>query len=58
MSKHFLKVAAAIMVAAAFALCSVNAFAQNRAIRGKVVDQNGLAVIGASVSQKAPQLER
>ncbi|MBO4843272.1 MAG: TonB-dependent receptor [Bacteroidales bacterium] len=37
------------MVAAAFALCSVNAFAQNRAIRGKVVDQNGLAVIGASV---------
>ena len=46
MKQFFAKVTLAAMVI--FTLLS-SASAQNRAIRGKVVDQNGLAVIGASV---------
>ena len=38
MLKHYLKVAASIVVAATLALCSSNAFAQNRSLSGKVVD--------------------
>ena len=49
MLKHFLKVAASIIVVAALALCSSNAFAQNRSVSGKVVDGTGAPVIGAAV---------
>ena len=49
MLKHFLKVAASIMMAAALALCSSNAFAQNRSLSGKVVDGTGAPIIGAAV---------
>ena len=49
MLKHFLKVAAATMVAAVLVLCSGNAFAQNRSISGKVVDGTGAPVVGAAV---------
>ena len=49
MLKHLLRVAASIMVAAAFALCSGNAFAQNRSISGTVVDSQNVPIIGASV---------
>ena len=41
MLKHFLKVAASFLVIAALALCSSNAFAQNRSVSGKVVDGTG-----------------
>ena len=37
------------MVAAALALCSGNAFAQNRSLSGKVVDGTGAPVVGAAV---------
>ena len=49
MLKHFLKVVSSIMVAAAFVLCSGNAFAQNRSLSGKVVDGTGAPVVGAAV---------
>ena len=49
MLKHFLKLAASIMMAAALALCPGNAFAQNRSLSGKVVDGSGAPVIGAAV---------
>ena len=49
MLKLFLKFAASIMVAAALALCSGNAFAQNRSLSGKVVDGTGAPIIGAAV---------
>ena len=49
MLKHFLKVAAAILVVAALALCSGNAFAQNRSVSGKVVDGTGAPIVGAAV---------
>ena len=49
MLKHFLKVAASFLVIAALALCSSNAFAQNRSVSGKVVDGTGAPVIGAAV---------
>ncbi len=49
MLKHLLRVAASILVAAAFALCSGNAFAQNRSISGTVVDSQNVPIIGASV---------
>ena len=49
MLKHFLKVAASIMMAAALVLCSGNAFAQNRSLSGKVVDGTGAPIIGAAV---------
>ena len=49
MLKHFLKVAASILVAAVLALCSGNAFAQNRSLSGKVVDGTGAPIIGAAV---------
>ena len=49
MLKHILKVAASIMVAAVLALCSGNAFAQNRSLSGKVVDGSGAPVVGAAV---------
>ena len=49
MLKHFFKVAASIMVVAAIALCSGNAFAQIRPLSGKVVDGTGAPVIGAAV---------
>ena len=38
-----------MMMVAAFALCSGNALAQNRSLRGKVVDGAGAPVIGAAV---------
>ena len=49
MLKHFSKVAASILVAAVLALCSGNAFAQNRSLSGKVVDGTGAPIIGAAV---------
>ena len=49
MLKHFLQLAASIMLAAALALCSGNAFAQSRSLSGKVVDGTGTPVIGAAV---------
>ena len=49
MLKHFLKVAASIWVIAALALCSSNAFAQNRSVSGKVVDGTGAPIVGAAV---------
>ena len=49
MLRHFLKVAASILVIAAISLCSGNAFAQNRSLSGKVVDGTGAPVIGAAV---------
>ena len=49
MLKLLMKVAASIMVAAALALCSGNAFAQTRSVSGKVVDGTGAPVIGAAV---------
>ena len=49
MLKHFLKVAASIMMAAALVLCSGNAFAQNRSLSGKVVDGTGAPIIGAAI---------
>ena len=49
MLKHFLKVAAAMMVTAVLVLCSGNAWAQNRSVSGKVVDGTGAPVIGAAV---------
>ena len=49
MLRHFLKVAASVMVVAMLVLCSGNAFAQNRALSGKVVDGTGAPVVGAAV---------
>ena len=49
MLKHFLRSAASIMMVAALALCSGNAFAQNRSVSGKVVDGTGAPIIGAAV---------
>ena len=49
MLKHFLKVAASLMMAAALVLCSGNAFAQNRSVSGKVVDGSGAPIVGAAV---------
>ena len=49
MLKHFLKVAASMMMAAALVLCSGNAFAQNRSVSGKVVDGSGAPIVGAAV---------
>ena len=49
MLKHFVKLAASMIVAAAVALCSGNAFAQTRSLSGKVVDGTGAPVIGAAV---------
>ena len=49
MLKHFLKLAASVMVTAALALCPGNAFAQNRSLSGKVVDATGAPIIGAAV---------
>ena len=49
MLKHFLKVAASILMATALVLCSGNALAQNRSLSGKVVDGAGAPVVGAAV---------
>ena len=49
MLKHFLKVAASILMATALVLCSGNALAQNRSLSGKVVDGAGASVVGAAV---------
>ena len=49
MLKLFFKVAASSLVAASLLLCSGNAFAQNRALSGKVVDGTGAPVVGAAV---------
>ena len=49
MLKHFFKVAASILLAAALALCSGNAFAQNHYVSGNVVDGTGAPIIGAAV---------
>lgn len=50
MLKQFLiKAAAIVTVAALGSVCAAEANAQNRTVGGKVVDNNGLPVIGASV---------
>ena len=49
MIKHFLKVAASILMATALVLCPGNALAQNRSLSGKVVDGAGAPVVGAAV---------
>ena len=49
MLKHLMKVASVMMILLT-SLGSFSAFAQNRTISGKVVDANGEAVIGASVT--------
>ena len=49
MLKRFLKVATSILVVTALVLCSGVAFAQNRALSGKVVDGTGAPVVGAAV---------
>ena len=49
MLKHFLKVAASILMATALVLCPGNALAQNRSLSGKVVDGAGAPVVGAAV---------